>query len=81
MEGLIQSQNDFTQSFDMLETKINQFVNTYKNEKNLSYQYLTNFDISNLTDETQESWYLENSNQDSIHCNILNLSNPNSLTN
>ena len=46
----------------MLETKINQFVNTYKNEKNLSYLYLTNFDISNLTDETQESWYLENSN-------------------
>ena len=52
MEGLIQSQNDFTQSLDRLETKMNQFVNTYKNEKTLSYQYLTNFDISNPTNET-----------------------------
>ena len=46
MEGLIQSQNDFTQSLDKLEAKINQLVNTYKNEKTLCYQYLTNLDIS-----------------------------------
>ena len=60
MKYMIQSQNDFTQYIDRLEEKMNQLINTYRNEKTLPYQYLTSSDISNPINLAQESCYFEN---------------------
>jgi len=46
-----------------LEAQLSQLVNIYKNEKTLSYQPLTNLDISNFANLAQESCF---KNQDSI---------------
>jgi len=60
MEYMIQFQNNFTQSIDRLEVQMSQLINTYRKEKTLPYQYLTNPDITNPIDLAQESWYFEN---------------------
>jgi len=64
MEALIQIQNIFNQDIITLEAQISQVSNTYKNEETLSYQSLTNPDISNPIDLVKESWCF--GNQDSI---------------
>jgi len=43
---------------------LSQLINIYRNEKTLSYQPLTNLNISNSIDLTQDSCYSRN--QDSI---------------
>ena len=50
IEALIQIQNTFNQDFNRLEAQASQLVNTYRNEKSLPYQYLTNLDIFNPID-------------------------------
>ena len=66
---MIQTQNYVTQSIGRLEAQMSQLVNTYRNEKTLPYQYLTNSDISNSIDLAQESCHSEN--QESISSNNL----------
>ena len=63
MEFMIQSQNDF---FNRLEILLSQLNNAYMEEKTVPYQYLTNFNCPSHIDRNQESWCLENFNQDSI---------------
>ena len=54
-ESVLQFQKSSTQSIDRLETQLSQLVNIYRNEETLSYQLLTNLDISNSIDLTQDS--------------------------
>jgi len=51
IEALIQIQNTFNQDFNRLKAQISQVANTYRNEKTLPYQSLTNPDISNPIDQ------------------------------
>jgi len=60
MEDMIQTQNFITQFIDRLEAQMSELVNAYRNGKTLSYQSLTNPDVSNPIDLTQESYYFEN---------------------
>ena len=60
MKDMIQTQNIVTQFIGKLEVQISQLVNIIRNEKTLSYQPLTNPDISNSIDLTQELWCFEN---------------------
>ena len=68
---MIQTQNFVTQSIDRLNAQMSQLVNIYRNEKTLSYQYLTNPDIPNPIDLIQESWCF--GNQDLISSNPFEL--------
>jgi len=63
-ESALQFQKSSAQSINRLETQLSQLVNIYKNEKIFSYQPLTNSDISNSIDLTQDCCYC--GNQDSI---------------
>ena len=60
MKDMIQIQNFVTQSIKRLEAQMSKLVNTDRNEKTLSYQYLTNHNISNPIDLAQESCGFEN---------------------
>ena len=51
-ESALQFQKSSSQSIDRLKTQLSQLVNIYKNEETLSYQPLTNPDISNSIDLT-----------------------------
>ena len=53
------------------ETQLRQLVNIYTNEETLLYQPLTNSDISNSIDLTQNSCYFRN--QDSISAHPIEL--------
>jgi len=50
MKTLIQVQNTFNQDINRLEVQMSQLINTYRNDKTLSYQYLANPDIFNPID-------------------------------
>ena len=63
-ESALQFQKSSTQPINRLETQLNQLVNIYRNEETLSFQSLTNSDISNSIDLTQDPCYF--GNQDSI---------------
>ena len=54
-EFTLQFQKSSAQSINRLETQLSQLVNIYRNKKILSYQFLTNSDISNSIDLTQDS--------------------------
>ena len=62
-ESALQFQKSSSQSIDRFEIQLSQLVNIYRNEKTLSYQPLTNSDISNSINLTHESCYF--GNQDS----------------
>ena len=71
MEFMIQSQNDCSQtdclkSLNSLEVKVSHLVNTIndRNEETLPNTFSTTPDSPSHIDE--ESWYLEDFNQDSI---------------
>jgi len=51
-ESALQFQKSSAQSINRLETQLSQLVNIYRNEETLSYQPLTNSDISNSIDLT-----------------------------
>ena len=53
-ESALQFQKSSSQSIDRLETQLSKLVNIYKNEETLSSQPLTNPDISNSIDLTQD---------------------------
>ena len=63
---MFQSQTNCLKSLNRLEEKVSHLVNTIndRNEKTLPNIFLTIPDSPNHIDE--ESWYLENFNQDSI---------------
>ena len=63
MESMIQFQND---PLDMIEASLSRMKNMHRNKKTLPTQSLTIFDTSSHIDENQESWYLEDFDQDSI---------------
>ena len=50
----------------MIETRFSRLENMRRNKKTLPTQSLTILDTSNHIDENQESWYLEDFDQDSI---------------
>ena len=64
----IQSQTDFLQSINRLEAKASHLVNTIndRNEETLPNTFLTIPNSPNHINGNQESWYLENYDQDSI---------------
>ena len=66
MKDLIQFRNNVTQSLNRLEAKMSHLINTIcdKNEKTLPNTFSTIPDSPSHINE--ESWYLENINQDSI---------------
>ena len=70
MESMIQFQND---PLNMIETRLSRLENIRRNKKTLPTQSLTILDTSNYIDENQESWYLEDFNQDSISPQNLEL--------
>ena len=59
-ESALQFQNSSSQSIDRLETQLSQLVNIYKNEKTLSYQPLTNPNISSSINLIHDSCCFEN---------------------
>ena len=67
---MIQFQSD---SFDMIEVRLSRLENMQRNKKNLSTQSLIIPDISSHIDENQESWHLEDFDQDSISLQNLEL--------
>jgi len=60
---MIQFQND---PLDMIEARLSRLENMRRNKKTLPTQSLTILDTSSHIDENQESWYLEDFDQDSI---------------
>jgi len=66
MESMIQSEDSFTQSINMIEAKLSRLENMHRNKETLPTQSLTIPDTSSHIDENQESWYLEDYDQDSI---------------
>ena len=50
----------------MIETRLSRLENMHGNEKTLPTQFLTTPDTSIHIDGNQESWYLENYDQDLI---------------
>ena len=75
---MIQFQSD---SLNMIEARLSRLENMHRNKKTLPTQFLTIPNTSRYIDENQESWYLEDFDQDSIHHKTLNLTNINPLTN
>jgi len=67
---MIQCQNDL---FDMIEVRLSRLKNMSRNKETLPTQYLTIPDTSSHIDENQESWYLEDFDQDSISPENLEL--------
>ena len=63
MESMIQSQNDL---LDMIEVRLSRLENMHRNKKTLPTQSLTIHDTSSHIDENQESWCIEDFDQDSI---------------
>ena len=70
METMIQCQND---PLDMIEVSISRLENMRRNKETLPTQSLTIPDTSRHIDENQESWYLEEFDQDSISPQNLEL--------
>ena len=66
-ESALQFQKSSTQSINKLETQLSQPVNIYRNKKTLFYQLLTNSDISNSIDLTQDSCCFGNQESISAH--------------
>ena len=67
---MIQFQND---PFNMIESRLNRLENMCRNKKTLPTQSLTTPNTSNHIDENQESWYLEDFDQDLISPQNLKL--------
>ena len=65
-----QFQND---PLDMIEVRLSRLKNKRRDKKTLPTQSLTIPDTSNHIDENQESWCLENFDQDSISPQTLEL--------
>ena len=63
MEFMIQFQND---PLNMIKARLSRLKNMCRNKETLPTQSLTILDISSHIDENQESWYLEDFDQDSI---------------
>ena len=66
MKCMIQSEDSFTQSIDMIEARLSRLKNMHMNEETLPPQSLTIPKTSSHIDGNQESWYLEDYDQDSI---------------
>ena len=66
MESIIQSEDFFTQSIDIIEVRISRLENMHRNEETLLTQSLTVLDTSSHINGNQESWYLEDYDQNSI---------------
>ena len=60
---MFQCQND---SLDMIEARLSRLENMRRNKETLPTQSLTILDISSHIDKNQESWYLEDFDQDSV---------------
>jgi len=63
---MIQIKDSFTQSIDMIEARLSRLKNMYKNKQMLPTQFLTIFDTFSHINGNQESWYLEDYDQNSI---------------
>ena len=61
MESTIQSQND---PLDMVEAKLSKLENMHRNKETLPTQSLIILDTLNHIIRNQESWYLEDYDQD-----------------
>ena len=72
---MIQSQNDFKQSINMIEIEMSKLFNQLndRNEKTLPNQLFTIPDFPNHIDKTQESWCLGSFNQDSFSSHHLEI--------
>ena len=70
METMIQCQDD---PLDMIEARISRLENMRRNKETLPIQSLTIPDTSSHIDENQESWYLEDFDQDSVSPQSLEL--------
>ena len=68
MKNLIQSENDFLQSFKRLEVQMSRYINIVKdrNEKTLPNTCSTISDYPSHIDRNDESWCLGDFIQDSI---------------
>jgi len=67
---MIQCQND---PLDTIETRLSRLKNILRNKKTLPIQSLNILDTSSHIEENQESWYLEDFDQDSISSQNLEL--------
>ena len=67
---MIQCQNDL---LEMIEARLSRLKNMRRNKEILPAQSLTILDTSSHIDENQESWYLEDFDQDSISPQNLEL--------
>ena len=63
IETMIQCQND---PLDMIEERLSKLENKYRNKETLPTQSLNILDTSSHIEKNQESWYLEDFDQDSI---------------
>ena len=70
MKSMIQFQSD---PLDMIEAKLSRLENMRSNKETLPTQSLTILDTASHIDENQESWYLEDFDQDSISPQNLEL--------
>ena len=59
-ESAQQLKKSSSQSIDRLETQLSQLIKIHRNDETLSYQLLTNLDIFNSIDLTQDSYCFEN---------------------
>jgi len=79
-ESTLQFHKSSAQSINRLETQLSQLVSIYRNEKTLSYQPMTNLDISKSIDLTQNSCHFGNQYSISAHPSELdqtsNVENP-----
>ena len=63
MESMIQFQNN---PLDIIDARLSRLKNMRRNKETLPTQFLTILDTSSHIDENQESWYLEDFDEDSI---------------
>ena len=70
MKTMIQCQND---PLDMIKARFSRLENMHRNNETFPIQYLNILDTSSHIEEIQESWYLEDFDQDSISPQNLEL--------
>jgi len=70
IETMIQCQND---PLDMIEERLSKLENKCRNKETLPTQSLNILDTSSHIEKNQESWYLEDFDQDSISSQNLEL--------
>ena len=78
---MIQSEDSFAQSIDMIEVRLSRLENMHRNEKTLPTQSLTIPDTSSHIDGNKNHGILKTMNKIQFHHKTLNLTDIKPLTN